>query len=134
MPGWETTQAVRRAKDVIDRDFASALDLDRLAAAAGYSRHHFARRFRAAFGETPISYLTRRRIERAAYLLRAANLTVTEVCFLVGFASLGSFSSRFHQLMGRSPSEYQRHHRARSATVIVPGCFVLAWSRPGPAT
>ncbi|APU13282.1 MULTISPECIES: helix-turn-helix transcriptional regulator [Actinoalloteichus] len=132
MAVWETTRAVRRAKDVIDRDFAAPLDLDRLAAVAGYSRHHLSRRFRAIFGETPIAYLTRRRIERAAYLLRAANLTVTEVCFHVGFASLGSFSSRFHQLMGRSPSEYQRHHRARSTDIVIPGCFVLAWSRPGP--
>lgn len=97
--------ALRRARDLIDRDYAEPLDLDGMAAEAGYSRFHFARAFKTAYGETPRTYLTRRRIERAKPLLRTANLSVTEICFLVGFASLGSFSARFRQLVGRSPSE-----------------------------
>ena len=87
--------ALRRARDLIDRDYAEPLDLDAMAREAGYSRFHFARAFAAAYGETPRAYLTRRRIERAKSLLRTANLSVTEVCFLVGFSSLGSFSARF---------------------------------------
>ncbi len=89
--------ALRRARDLIDREYAEPLDLDAMAREAGYSRFHFARGFAAAYGETPRAYLTRRRIERAKTLLRTANLSVTEVCFLVGFASLGSFSSRFRR-------------------------------------
>jgi AraC-like DNA-binding protein len=86
--------ALRRARDLIDRDYAQPLDLDAMAGTAGYSRFHFARAFAAAYGETPRTYLTRRRIERAKTLLRTANLSVTEICSLVGFASLGSFSAR----------------------------------------
>src|SRR5690349_4239395 len=95
-----------------------------LAARAGYSRYHFARTFRAAYGDTPGRYLTRRRVERAQELLRTANLTVTEVCHLVGFTSLGSFSARFKELVGTSPSEFQR----RGGRPPIPGCFVLMWS------
>jgi len=86
---------LRRSRDHIDRHYRSPLDLDELAAVAGVSKFHFARCFAATYGETPIRYLTRRRIERAQDLLRSANLTVTEVCMAVGFSSLGSFSSRF---------------------------------------
>ena len=122
--------ALRRARDLIDRDYAEPLDLDAMAAEAGYSRFHFARAFAAAYGETPRAYLTRRRIERAKDLLRAANLTITEICFLVGFNSVGSFSSRFRDLVGMSPTEY------RSGSAVpppIPGCFVLMWTRPVPA-
>src|SRR3954452_6586228 len=87
--------ALRRARDLIDRGYAEPLDLGALAAEAGYSRFHFARAFTAAYGETPGASLTRRRIERAKTLLRTANLSVTEIRDLVGFASLGSFSARF---------------------------------------
>jgi AraC-like DNA-binding protein len=121
---------LRRARDLIDRHFAAPLDLDAMAAAAGFSRYHFVRGFKAAYGETPGRYLTRRRVERAQDVLRSANLTVTEVCHLVGFASLGSFSARFSALVGASPTEYRRLHAERSAP-RVPGCFVMAWSRPG---
>lgn len=121
---------LRRARDLIDRHFAEPLDLDAMARAAGFSRYHFARGFKEAYGETPGQYLTRRRIERAQDLLRSANLTVTEVCHLVGFASLGSFSTRFSELVGASPSEYRRVHAEREAP-RVPGCFVKAWSRLG---
>src|SRR6267143_3913121 len=93
-----TLPALRRAHDLIDLHYAEPLDLDAMAREAGYSKHHFARAFVAAYGETPRAYLTRRRLERAKTLLRTANLTVTEVCFAVGFASLGSFSSLFRRV------------------------------------
>lgn len=115
---------LRRARDYIDRNYQQPLDLERLAAVAGISKFHFARSFEAAYGETPIRYLTRRRIERAQDLLRAANLTVTEVCMLVGFASLGSFSSRFAQLVGESPTAYRNRWAARGGP-HVPGCYLF---------
>ncbi|HEX3487846.1 MAG TPA: AraC family transcriptional regulator [Streptosporangiaceae bacterium] len=115
---------LRRARDHIDRYYARPLDLDSLAGVAGVSRFHFARSFEAAYGETPIRYLTRRRIERAQDLLRSANLTVTEVCMLVGFASLGSFSSRFSQLVGESPAAY-RDRWAATGGARVPGCYLF---------
>lgn len=121
---------VRMARDLMDRRYADPLDLDTMAREAGFSRFHFARLFRSAYGETPGAYLSRRRVERAMDLLRAADVTVTEVCALVGFASLGSFSSRFRGLVGVSPSEYRRRHWERCAPLPVPGCFVMAWSRP----
>jgi AraC-like DNA-binding protein len=111
----------------MDARYAEPLDLDAMAAVAGFSRYHFAREFRGVFGETPGAYLSRRRIERAKDLLAGANLTVTEVCMLVGFASLGSFSRRFSELVGCSPTEYRRRV---GTSPPVPGCFVMAWSRP----
>ena len=113
----------------MDRRFAEPLDLDRLAAEAGFSKFHFARAFKDAYGETPARYLTRRRVERAKDLLRSANLTVTEVCFLVGFSSLGSFSSRFSELVGLSPRAFQAA-AARGGPPPIPGCFLMEWSRP----
>ena len=124
--------ALRRARDLIDRDYAEPLDLDAMAREAGYSRFHFARAFGAAYGETPRAYLTRRRIERAKTLLRTANLSVTEICFLVGFSSLGSFSARFRALVGRSPSEYRDESVSRTGVPPIPGCVVLMWTRPHP--
>jgi AraC-like DNA-binding protein len=124
--------ALRRARDLIDRDYAEALDLDAMAGEAGYSRFHFARAFTAAYGETPRAYLTRRRIERAKTLLRTANLSVTEICLLVGFASLGSFSARFRALVGRSPSAYRDDAVAGTGVPPIPGCVVLMWTRPHP--
>jgi transcriptional regulator GlxA family with amidase domain len=130
VPDTTRLASLRSARDVIDRDFAGQVDITALAARAGYSRDHFIRAFRAAYGATPGDYLSRRRIERACDLLRTANLTVTEVCFLVGFSSLGSFSSRFSELAGCSPSEYQRRMRSRGGPPPVPGCMVLMWSAP----
>jgi AraC-like DNA-binding protein len=124
--------ALRRARDLIDRDYAEPLDLDAMAREAGYSRFHFARACHTAYGESPHAYLTRRRIERAKSLLRTANLSVTEVCFLVGFSSLGSFSTRFRELVGRSPSEYRSDAVARAGVPPIPGCVVLMWTRPHP--
>ncbi len=112
---------LRRARDVADRNYAEPLDLDGLARAAGVSKYHFLRCFAATYGETPMQYVTRRRIERAADLLRATNLTVTEVCGLVGYTSLGSFSQRFTELIGVSPSEYQR----TQVGARIPGCYVF---------
>jgi AraC-like DNA-binding protein len=124
--------ALRRARDLIDRDYAEPLDLDTIAAEAGYSRYHFARAFTTAYGETPRAYLTRRRIERAKTLLRTANLSVTEICFLVGFSSLGSFSTRFRDQVGWSPSEYRADAVDRTGIPPIPGCVVLMWTRPHP--
>lgn len=115
---------LRRAKDLADRHFAAPLDLDALAGAAHLSKHHFARCFAEAYGETPMRYLTRRRIERAQDLLRSANLTVTEVCMVVGFSSLGSFSTRFKELVGETPTEY-RNRYATTGGPRIPGCFLF---------
>ena len=115
---------LRQARDLADRHYAEPLDLATLSDAAHVSKYHFARCFAATYGETPMRYLTRRRIERAQDLLRSANLTVTEVCMLVGFASLGSFSSRFRELVGESPSQYRDRWAARGGPHI-PGCFLF---------
>ncbi|GII59489.1 transcriptional regulator [Planotetraspora thailandica] len=123
---------LRRARDHIDRNYRNPLDLDELARVAGVSKFHLVRCFEASYGETPIRYLTRRRIERAQDLLRSANLTVTEVCMMVGFASLGSFSSRFSQLVGESPTAYRDRWAARGGP-HVPGCFLFMRGTMDPA-
>jgi len=115
---------LRRARDHIDGHYVTALELDQLARVAGVSKFHFVRSFKATYGETPIRYLTRRRVERAQDLLRAANLTVTEICLLVGFASLGSFSARFTQVVGESPTAYRNRWAARGGP-HVPGCYLF---------
>ncbi|KNB52051.1 helix-turn-helix transcriptional regulator [Streptomyces caatingaensis] len=115
---------LRLAKDAMDRDWAAPLDLDAVAAAAGYSRYHFVRAFKALYGRTPGQYLSRRRVERAQELLRTANLSVTEICVLVGFSSLGTFSARFKRQTGMTPSEYRAAHAPRGAGHI-PGCYAL---------
>jgi AraC-like DNA-binding protein len=124
--GSEQVVHLRRARDLMDARYAEPLNLDDMAAASGFSRYHFAREFRVVFGETPRAYLSRRRVERAKDLLTHANLTVTEVCMVVGFSSLGSFSRRFRELVGCSPSEY----RKKAPPPAIPGCFVMAWARP----
>jgi AraC-like DNA-binding protein len=124
---------LRAARDLIDRAYAEPVDLNRLARRAGCSRYHFLRAFAATYGQTPGRYLTHRRIERAKELLRTANLTVTEVCMLVGFSSLGSFSSRFRAVVGQSPSEYRAQAVRAGGPPPVPGCFVLMWSHPAIA-
>jgi AraC-like DNA-binding protein len=120
-------RALRRARDRIDRDYAEQLDIAELAAAAGYSLGQFIRAFAAAYGETPGQYRTRRRVERACELLRSVNLTVTEICMLVGFTSLGTFSRRFTELVGRSPTEYRRQAARLGGPAPIPGCFALMW-------
>lgn len=115
---------LRRARDLVDRHYAEPLDLDGLAAAAGVSKFHFLRCFAATYGKTPAVYVTERRIERAQDLLRATNLTVTEVCMVVGYSSLGSFSTKFTRLVGMTPSAYQQKFAA-SGIPHVPGCYVF---------
>jgi AraC-like DNA-binding protein len=115
---------LRRARDHLDREYRSAIDLGDVAAVAGVSKYHFVRAFAATYGETPIRYLTRRRIERAQDLLRSANLTVTEICMAVGFASLGSFSARFTELVGESPTAYRNRWAAQGGPHI-PGCYLF---------
>ncbi|MFD9910475.1 helix-turn-helix transcriptional regulator [Streptomyces sp. NPDC059063] len=124
----EKLRQLRLAKDAMDRDWADPdLDLAAVAACAGYSRYHFIRAFKAAYGETPGQYLSRRRIERAEDMLRSADLAVTEVCLLVGFTSLGTFSSTFKRRTGLTPSEYRARHVGRGAALI-PGCYALLWA------
>jgi AraC-like DNA-binding protein len=112
----------------MDRDYAQPLDVPALARVALMSPGHFSRSFRAAFGETPYSYLMTRRIERAKALLRRGDLTVTEVCFAVGCTSLGSFSSRFTELVGESPSVYRARRHDEGAAI--PACYAKIYTRP----
>jgi AraC-like DNA-binding protein len=126
-------RALRRARDRIDRDYAGTLDIATLAAEAGYSVGQFIRAFESAYGETPGRYRTRRRVERACELLRSVNLTVTEVCMLVGFSSVGTFSRRFSELVGRSPSAYRQEAARLGGPAAIPGCFALMWRTGLPA-
>jgi AraC-like DNA-binding protein len=119
---------LRRARDLIDREYARPLDVPALARAALMSPSHFARRFRAAFGETPYQFLLTRRIERAQALLRRGDLSVTEVCVAVGATSLGSFSARFTELVGEPPSAYRARDHAGLAPV--PACVAQRLTRP----
>jgi transcriptional regulator GlxA family with amidase domain len=119
---------LRRARDQMDREYAQPLDVAALARTALMSAGHFSRSFRAAFGETPYSYLMTRRIERAKALLRRGDLSVTDVCFAVGCTSLGSFSARFSELVGESPSAYRA--RSHSQGAAIPACFAKILTRP----
>jgi transcriptional regulator GlxA family with amidase domain len=119
---------LRRAKDRMDREFDRPLDVPALARSAAMSSGHFSRSFKAAFGESPYSYLMTRRIERAKALLRRGDMSVTDACFAVGCTSLGSFSSRFIELVGESPSAYRgRNH---SAAAVIPPCVVKVMTKP----
>jgi AraC-like DNA-binding protein len=120
---------LRRARDLLDREYARPLDVPAMARAALMSPSHFARQFRAAFGETPYAYLQGRRLERAMALLRRGDLSVTDVCLAVGFTSLGSFSSTFTRLVGEPPSAYRG--RDHTAMAPVPACVARTWTRPG---
>ena len=117
-----------RARDAMDRSYDQPLDVAALARIAIVSESHFIRTFRATFGETPHRYLQRRRVERAMFLLREGDGSVTDVCFAVGFNSLGTFSRTFKAIVGRSPSEYRRES-ARTPSGP-PNCFVMAYVRP----
>lgn len=129
----DRARQLRLAKDAMDRDWADPdLDLEAIAAHAGYSRYHFLRAFKETYGETPGQYLTHRRIERAEEYLRVADLTVTEICHLVGFSSLGTFSVRFKARTGLTPSEYRTRHVGRGAALI-PGCYAMLWAGGFPA-
>ncbi len=119
---------LRRVRDRIDRDYAQPLDVDALARDAHMSAGHFSREFRRAYGESPYGYLMTRRIERAMALLRRGDLSVTEVCFEVGCSSLGSFSTRFTELVGMPPSTYRRN--AADATAGMPPCVAKQVTKP----
>jgi len=119
---------LRRVRDRIDRDYAKPLDVETLARDAHMSAGHFSREFRLAYGESPYGYVMTRRIERAMALLRRGDLSVTEVCFEVGCSSLGTFSSRFTELVGVPPSSYRRD--AAGATVGMPSCVAKQVTKP----
>ena len=119
---------LRRARDLMDREYGRPLDVAALGRAALMSPAHFSRQFRAAYGETPYAYLMTRRIERAKALLRLGDLTVTEVCMAVGCTSLGSFSARFTEVVGETPTAYRA--RDHSALARVPGCVAKDLTRP----
>ena len=119
---------LRRARDLMDRKYARPLDVPALARAAYMSTAHFSRCFRDAYGETPYAHLMTRRIERAQALLRRGDMTVTDVCFAVGCTSLGSFSSRFTEIVGETPSAYRA--RDHSDGRVVPSCQAMVLGRP----
>ena len=119
---------LRRVRDRIDREYAQPLDVEALARGVHMSAGHLSREFKRAYGESPYSYLMTRRIERAMALLRRGDLSVTEVCFEVGCASLGTFSTRFTELVGISPSAYRK--LGAGATVDMPGCVAKEALRP----
>jgi AraC-like DNA-binding protein len=119
---------LRRVRDRIDREYAQPLDVEALARGAHMSAGHLGREFRLAFGESPYSYLMTRRIERAMALLRRGDLSVTEVCFSVGCSSLGTFSTRFTELVGMPPSVYRRE--ALRGTAGLPACVAKQVTRP----
>jgi AraC-like DNA-binding protein len=129
----DVLEHLRRARDHADRHFSEPLEVEQLAAVACLSKWHFHRLFAATYGVTPAAYLSERRVERAQDLLRATNLTVTEVCHAVGFSSLGSFSTRFREVVGESPSAFQRRYAASGAPRI-PGCYVFMWGLVERAT
>jgi transcriptional regulator GlxA family with amidase domain len=114
---------LRQARDHADRHFAEPLTLEDLASIAAISKYHFHRLFTVTYGRTPAAHLAERRIERAQDLLRSTNLSVTEVCFAVGYSSLGSFSSRFTQIVGETPSAFQ--HRYGGKAPRIPGCYLF---------
>jgi AraC-like DNA-binding protein len=119
---------LRRARDLMDREYARPLDVPALAQAALMSPAHFSRQFKAAYGESPYSYLMTRRIERAKALLRRGDMSVTDVCMEVGCTSLGSFSSRFTELVGESPSAYRSRRHDDGAAI--PACIAKIHTRP----
>jgi AraC-like DNA-binding protein len=121
---------LRRVRDRIDRDYAQPLDVEALARGVNVSAGHLSREFRAAFGESPYSYLMTRRIERAMALLRRGDLSVTDVCFAVGCSSLGTFSTRFSELVGMSPSAYRKLTAEQAQAEGLPGCVVKQVTRP----
>jgi AraC-like DNA-binding protein len=123
----QSNRRMLRARDAMDRQFAEPLDITSLARIAHVSEAHFIRTFRATFGETPHRYLQRRRIERAMAMLRGGTRSVTDICFAVGFTSLGTFSRTFREIVGESPSQF----RSRGGPPVrVPTHFGMAWTRP----
>ena len=122
----ESNRRMLRARDAMDRDWAQPLDVAALARIAYVSPAHFTRTFRATFGETPHRYLQRRRVERAMFLLRETDRSTTDICYAVGFGSLGTFSRTFRGIVGRTPRAYRKD----AVAADVPTCFTMAWLRP----
>jgi AraC-like DNA-binding protein len=122
-----TSESLLRVRELIDAEYTQPLDLDKLARTANFSRYHFLRAFRRAFHVTPHEYLTRKRVERARELLAESELTVTEICFEVGFESLGSFSTLFHKIVGWSPSIYRARawEMRKNPLKFIPNCYVI---------
>ena len=125
----ELNRRLLRARDAMDRAYAEPLDVRTIAAVAHCSPAHFSRSFRAVFGETPHRYLQRRRVERSMFLLRETDRSVTDVCFDVGFTSLGTFSRTFTAIVGETPSHYRQGH----GPIVAPNCVVMAVTRPRDA-
>src|SRR3954471_20692415 len=119
-----------RAKDLADARYSDPLDVDDLARAAGLSRAHFSREFRRAFGESPHAYLLTRRLERAGALLRTTDHSVAEICFSVGLTSVGSFTTSFRRMFGKTPTEYRTAFPPAAAWAVVPSCVVHTYARP----
>jgi AraC-like DNA-binding protein len=115
-----------RARDAMDRAYAEPLNVNAIAAVAHMSEAHFSRSFRACFGETPHRYLQRRRVERSMFLLRETDRSVSDICFDVGFTSLGTFSRTFHEVVGETPSRYREGHEP----LVAPNCFQMWAMRP----
>ncbi|HWI21452.1 MAG TPA: AraC family transcriptional regulator [Baekduia sp.] len=122
----DSNRRLLRARDAMDREYARPLDVPALAKIAMVSPAHFSRTFRDTFGETPHRYLQRRRVERAMFMLVQSSSSVTDICFDVGFNSLGTFSRTFSQIVGETPTEFRQSHPA----MPVPNCFVAKWTRP----
>ena len=122
----DLTRRLLRARDTMDRAYAEPLDVRTVAAVAHVSEAHFSRTFRAVFGETPHRYLQRRRVERSMFLLRETDRSITDICFDVGFASLGTFSRTFREIVGETPSGYRVGH----GPIVAPNCVQLAAMRP----
>ncbi len=123
-----------KAKDLVDAHYSEPLDVDAMAAAAGLSRAHFSREFRREFGESPHQYLLTRRLERAAWLLRATDRSVADVCFSVGLSSVGSFTSSFSRTYGVSPTAYRASFPPAVVFARLPACMVRAYARPQGST
>ena len=123
----DSNRRLLRSRDTMDRTYAEPLDVRALARVAHFSDAHFIRAFRETFGETPHRYLQRRRVERSMFLLRETERSVTDICFDVGFISLGTFSRTFSEIVGESPQSYRRN---RAGAKAVPTCFTMTWMRP----
>ena len=134
MPTTRIERQLLRARDYVERHYATAIDVDDMARAAGYSRAHFTREFRRAFGETPRAYLLTRRLERAASLLRTTDWPVSEVCWSVGLTSVGSFTTSFSRTYGMSPSVWRETGPPAATLARIPGCVRRIYGRRSRST
>jgi AraC-like DNA-binding protein len=124
------SRLLQRAKDLVDSRYAEALTVEDLARAAGFSQAHFSREFRRAFGDSPHAYLLTRRLERAAALLRGTDSTVADICMAVGLASVGSFTTSFVRMFGKTPMAYRASFPPAATYALVPACVLRVYGRP----